>query len=314
MTAQGHSVRSIDDCVRTGRLHRLRPGRYVDGQVWRGLSRIARHALLVADLVPAGAGGAVVSHLSAAVLHALAIPGGADLSRAHLTWPGSAGRAPTCNLSPHRAFIDPADIIDLGGIAVTSVARTLYDLARSEDQLLSVPVADAALGENRCDRADIAATLDRAAGRPGSSLAAQVLAFANPLATIFAQSRARVLMARAGLPVPGLAVTIDHPWGWQMGPFDFDFAAEKTVAMVIDQARPVHLLRTGVEESLRQAGLAIAWIESGDLAGPAHLERRMRRAFALSGRRDHRRRSPRMLPGRVDSISAASISPLRYPG
>lgn len=307
LTDEGLSIRSIDDSARTGVLHRLRPGRYVDGRVWRGMSRTTRHAVLVADLVPEKA---VVSHFSAAVLHGLLVPSGADLTRVHLTFPRSAGRAPTSNLNPHRAAIDPADIVEVDGIPVTSVARTVYDLARSEDQLLSVAVADDALARERCRRADFAATLDRAAGRPGSTLARQVMAFADPLATTEKQSVARVLMARAGLPTPALRVTIAHPRGWELGPFHFAFADQRTVAMVVDHANPepVSLHRAGVEESLRQAGLAIAWIESEDLSGPDRLDRRLAAAFAMSGDSHHHRGRARLLPGVADSMLST-----RYP-
>lgn len=304
LVSEGLTKREIDAGCSTGRLHRLRPGRYVDGMVWARLGMVDRHALLVLDLLVLDRRSrAVVSHVSAAVLHGLDLPLGADLSRVHLTWPGSAGRAPTCNLSPHRAVIDRADITGAADLSLTTVSRTVYDLARSEDQLLSVVVADAALRDGRCTRDEFATTLERAAGRPGSALAQQVMAFADPLAATGLQSRARVLMARAGLPTPGLAATIDHPWGWEMGPFHFVFDAQHTVAMVVDDADPLYLDRVGVQASLRQAGFSIAWIRSGDLTGPREMDRRMAEAFASGGLCSRLRRTARLLPGRADSIS-----------
>lgn len=76
-----------------------------------------------------------VSYYSAAALHALKLPGslaqGSPTPMAgllHLTRPGSA--APRRKgVIGHRAMLEPADIVMLQGVPVTSIPRTLLDLA-----------------------------------------------------------------------------------------------------------------------------------------------------------------------------------------
>lgn len=114
--------------VRQGRLHRLHAGVYLVGH-----RRLNQRGRWLAAVLAYGE-GAVLSHASAAALWGLQRP----RSVVHVTSP--RGRRGRQGIVFHEGKLDPEDRDDRDGIARTSVARTLLDLAEEvdEDRLRSV--------------------------------------------------------------------------------------------------------------------------------------------------------------------------------
>jgi hypothetical protein len=85
--------------------------------------------------------GAVVSHQSALVIYDL---GDANPTRLHLTVPRGF-RAEDASVVFHRAVLAPGDVEDRDGYQITSVQRTLFDVASGDmtQEQLDVAVADA---------------------------------------------------------------------------------------------------------------------------------------------------------------------------
>ncbi|HEV7469342.1 MAG TPA: hypothetical protein VGO23_06115 [Pseudonocardia sp.] len=111
----------------------IRRGTYVEAGDRRLEDPAAAHRLGVAAAVRVLAswpGGAVVSHVSAAVLHGLPV-WGVPLDRVHVTRARRGGARTGRDLCVHSALLDPSEVVVRDGIAVTSVARTLVDLGRS---------------------------------------------------------------------------------------------------------------------------------------------------------------------------------------
>jgi hypothetical protein len=105
----------------TGRLHRIHQGVY--SLVPREL--LKREGLYMAAVLACGP-DAVLSHRSAAVLHELRDWGATKIE---VTVPGRSARAHD-GISVHRSTtLTPADVTVVDGIPVTTVARTLFDLA-----------------------------------------------------------------------------------------------------------------------------------------------------------------------------------------
>lgn len=143
---------------------------------------------------------AVVSHASAAVLHGLHI-WAVRLDRVHVTRPRRNGGRCATFVHVHTAPLDPAEMLVIGGIRVTSLARTVVDLARSLPFEQAVVVADSAMFYERPDRVehdDLAAALERAPRWPGSPAARRVIAFANGLSESVGESRSPAAIAAAG--------------------------------------------------------------------------------------------------------------------
>lgn len=72
---------------------------------------------------------AVVSHRSAAVLWGLQPGSGGSTGPIHITVPTRAGRTQRAGITIHRSALSPGELARRGGIAITTVARTLLDLA-----------------------------------------------------------------------------------------------------------------------------------------------------------------------------------------
>lgn len=87
------------------------------------------------------------------------------------------------------------------GVAVTTVARTLVDLGRT-DRFDALMAADAALREGLTDEDAIAAALRSAAGRWGVRRARDVLALADARAESPLESYGRLRLHDAGFPTP----------------------------------------------------------------------------------------------------------------
>lgn len=104
--------------LRAGRLHRVHPGVYAVGH--RALSLRGRWS---AALLFAGP-GAVLSHRSAAAFWGFRSDSGGAI---HLTAPRRARRHGT--LRRHHALLAPDEAVREDGIAVTTVPRTILDLA-----------------------------------------------------------------------------------------------------------------------------------------------------------------------------------------
>ena len=117
----GLGAGAINSRVRLGRLHRLHRGVFAVGH--RHLSREAHWLGAVFAL----GGGAALSHMSAAALWGIRASSAAAV---HVTVPTSAGRPHRAGIVVHRSrTLTAEDIDERDAIRVTSVARTLLDLA-----------------------------------------------------------------------------------------------------------------------------------------------------------------------------------------
>ncbi|MET3806752.1 hypothetical protein ABIB25_003772 [Nakamurella sp. UYEF19] len=160
-----------------------------------------RHRVRARELAVLFAGRAAISHESAALLHRLQLPP-INLVRVHATWPGSAGRRGTSNIHPHRGLLDETDLVIVDGTLVTSVARTVFDIARTAMPSVAVAAADSALRSGAVSRAALRALLDRSRRVTGHRKALHVIEFADPRAESVGESICRVRMAQLGIPTP----------------------------------------------------------------------------------------------------------------
>ena len=121
LRAAGLGVGAINSRVRSGRLHRLYRGVFAVGHTH--LSHAGRCVAALLSLGP----GAALSHATAAAQWAVRPSASATI---HVTVPTPGGRLTRPGVVVHRSTtLRPADVIEIDRIAVTSVARTLLDLA-----------------------------------------------------------------------------------------------------------------------------------------------------------------------------------------
>ncbi len=285
-----HAAGITDDELRRLREQRrltvVRRGAYVPSDDPRLDDAAGRHALAVCAAVRHLSPDTVVSHVSAAVLHGLTV-WDVPLGRVHVTRDRRSGGRRTRTLHVHTAALDADEIVQVGGIAVTAVPRTVADLARTLPFEAALVVADTALYRHRATPAALAEAAARAAGRAGSPAARRVAAAADPRAESPGETRSRVAIKRAGLPPP----TLQHEVPELRARTDFYWEEFRTVGEFDGKAKYGRGLRPGEdpgeavyrekrrEDALRDLGFQVVrwtWDELGTFTGPAG---RLRRAF-----------------------------------
>lgn len=150
---------------RKGELSRIRRGSYANPEALGSLDETALHRLVVeaATRTPTRC---VVSHASAAAVWGLPLHR-VDLSKVHFTRPHAAGGRRTAARIDHGGVLAAHDVTMVGGIRVTSAARTLVDLARTESEATTVVAADHALRHRLVTPDAVAEVLSRSARVPG---------------------------------------------------------------------------------------------------------------------------------------------------
>src|SRR5438128_483128 len=185
--------------VGAGSLHPLHRGVYAVGH-----ASVSKHGRYLAAVLSCGP-MAALSHRSAADLWGLRPASG----RIELTVP--RGRVGPPELTVHRSRMqEAADFTLLDEIPITTVARTLLDLAavlRADDLTRALDRAE------RLERFDLAAVedvLSRAVGRRGAGALRRSIAAWRPRHTRSElEDRHEELVRAAGLPPPRLNVILD---------------------------------------------------------------------------------------------------------
>ncbi len=207
----GLTDREIQGLCRKGSWRRVRRGHYIAGSVSE-LTREQQHRILIAAVLAVASPDAVVSHISAAVLHGLPV-WAVLLGRVHLTRNRRSGARKGRQVVLHSAALRDDEIVVVDGIRVTSVARTLIDLGCTLPMAQAVVLGDAALRRGATTRSELERQLSVAAGRPGSRSAGRMVAAADGRSESPGESRSRLLIAAGELPIPRVASRSSHARG-----------------------------------------------------------------------------------------------------
>lgn len=291
LLATGLTDGELQRLRRNGALTTIRRGAYVPSGDERLREPAARHELRVRATVPQLAAASVVSHVSAVVLHGLPV-WSVPLARVHVTRDAGGGGRVSRGLHVHAGPLDQGEVADVGGIAVTSVARTVVDMARSVPFEQAVVVADAALAMRLVDAAALAVAQQRVAKWPGGPAARRVVAFADGGSESVGESRSRVALQQAELPVPVLQWEVRSGRGRLVGRVDFGWPELHTVGEFDGRVKYGRLLRPGQdpgdavfaekrrEDDLRAERLSVIRWTWADLDRFDPVTARLRRGFA----------------------------------
>jgi len=164
----GLGAGAIELRVRNGRLHRLHRGVYALGH-----RRISREGRWLAAVLALGE-GAVLSHVSAGALWGIRHSSSAFV---HVTVPTSAGRRRRQGIVVHRSnTLGPADVDEHNAIPITSVSRTLLDLAGVLTPTRLERAVEQSLAHRLFDLRAIEAVLAANPRRPGAAALAEIVA------------------------------------------------------------------------------------------------------------------------------------------
>jgi len=199
--AEGLNPHDVRVLVRHGTWLRLRRGFYTHRDHWAGLDEWHGKPLLqVRAAYRAQVKPHVVSHVSAAVVHAL--PHLRELhALVHLTQHGPPRARIRHGVKHHHARFTPGDVITVEELPVLGLARTALDIARENGFAAGVCAIDAAR-----QRGVTVAELEAARAPmwhwPYVSVADDALAFSDPGAESIGESLTRILLAELDLGLP----------------------------------------------------------------------------------------------------------------
>lgn len=221
LLAGGHTPTEIRQQLRSGELVKLRRGAYEHRDLL-DVEPEARHrqqirACSIQSDYP-------VSHASAVALHGLPVVD-CDLSEVHVTrlGPGRGGNRHRGTRQVHSSALDLASCTTVDGIPVTTVARSVVDLARTGRRRAAVTAADAALQRKLCTVDEIEGVLESVAGRPGVTRAREWLDLCDGRSESPGETWTRLVLEDAGWDASALQISIYDERGRFVGRADGGF-------------------------------------------------------------------------------------------
>lgn len=237
---EGWSSRQVQQAIKDGHLVRVRRGVVSTATTLEALD-VHRRAIAAAVMVTRTP--SVVSHTSAALLHGLPVRNLA-LEFIHLTRCSRGSGRIAGNIHLHEAPVTPADTCTIGGVPVTSLERTVLDVARQERFEWGVIAADAALRLG-ADPARWVEPIRLGERVRGNGRCREVIAFADRDAESAAESMSRVMMMRAGLPRPVLQFEVRDAFGQWIARGDFGWPDFKVIGEMDGKSKFVDDPRRG---------------------------------------------------------------------
>lgn len=219
LLATGLTDRQLRQSIDSGIFKRLHRGTYILMSDWNELWPEGKQLVTLLAVRRASPGaGPVFSHRSAAVLWGLPLYGDGRDPHVHVLIEGRRHSRTVAGVARHDLAISEHDIVERHGLRCTSLARTVFDLARTEHAEVAVCAADAALASVAVDRhvqdADAAARwrddMMRLAvgGLRGVRQARWVTEFADGRAQLPGESVSRLQLYRLGFSDVALQVPV----------------------------------------------------------------------------------------------------------
>ena len=170
------------------------------------------------------------SHQSAARAYGLGVVGHESAPMIQITRaPGDRGsRKGRPGVLVHIAALPAEHVVSHRGVRLTSVPRTVIDLARVLPFGEGVAVADSALHAGLTTKSELAAVIADCTRWPGLQRAREVTAFSDARSESVLESLSRAVFHQAGLPPPDLQVWVGDD-GEIIGRADFLWRRYRTI-------------------------------------------------------------------------------------
>lgn len=263
LAARGIDHRVLTQAVKRGQLVRLRRGVYVRRTAWSALPPWDQDRLRIEAHWLSTSGTAVYSHTSAARIHGLATWNAGP--QVHVTVPYSGSTSSHgSDVRAHSLVVPDSDLVRVrlspGRIAkVVGVDRAVADCARTLSLESAAIIGDSAL-QRGLTVERIRAAAERTGAMRGSRRVENVLAALDPRSESPGETRARLVLAAAGMPAPVLQHGIptrhgvfraDFAWPDLLVILEFDGASKyldyrpTSEALLLERQREVALMEVG---------------------------------------------------------------------
>jgi hypothetical protein len=295
LLAAGISAGQIRRLNRNGALRRLRPGVYAPAATVTSVVRAPRdtnagHAaeqlIQLAAVLAVTGSQSVGSHRSAGRVFGLGLVGHdreqvTEITRA----PGDrGGHTARLGVLVHVARLPAEHVVSYRGVPLTSVPRTVIDLARTLPFAEGVAIADSALSAGLTSKSELSAVIGDCPRWPGLQRARQVTAFSDHRAESVLESLSRAVFHQFGLPPPDLQVWVGDDEE-AIGRVDFLWRRHRTIGEAdgaMKYKTPARA-RTQLERDarLRAAGYEVVHFTWPDITrAPAQVVDAIRVAFS----------------------------------
>ena len=277
--------RALRRAVDVGSLVKLRRGAYVERSVWEQLDARSKHVLRIRSVIEMAHRDAIVAGFSAAALWGMPIAGEWPVEVTILDeWLGGGRSEPGVRRT--AAGFRDAGCLDLGGVKVTTLARTALDIARGrslDDAIGSVDWARWRRNEHAVSLEELTAEVFKVPPRNGRAHLSRVVNFSTSLSDSFGESECRAVIAQLGFEVPLLQVPFRDAEGqmepdfyWPgvriAGEFDGFVKYSRTEYTKGDPSAVVWREKKR-EDRLRRCGVGVVRILTTDVKNPSRLER-----------------------------------------
>lgn len=290
---QGYSGTDLARMVRTGAWTRARRGSYLLAPAL-DQTRETQHRQLIATVLPFLERDSVLSDASAAVLHGLPVPYRA-LDRVTVTRDVACTGRRRGDVHVHASPLPVGHTTTVDGLPVTTMARTVADLARRDAADWGLACGDAAIrgGLSVGEIRDVLATMRR---WPGVRQARRLTGRWDARAESPGESLLRARFIDAGLPDPQLQFVVRDEHGRQVAICDLawpdlgvvvEFDGDiKYGALVPPGQSPTDVLirEKRREDAIRAEGWLVVRFSWNDLWIPGHVVRTVRTAMARAHR------------------------------
>jgi len=294
--ADGYDDRTLTRLVRSGVLHRIRRGAYVDAGVWSRLDAVGRHRMTARAVLRTAHPSAVLSHVSALIERGVPV-WGVDLDEVHVTrTDGRSGRR-EAGVAHHRGALSADEVEPVHGVPTTHPARAVIELstmARVESVLVS---ANWLLHHKTTTPEELIGAARSFECWPGSLHADLAIRLSDGRNAWPGEARTSYLLWRHHLPKPCPQYEVFDEHGVSVAILDFAFP-EYGVFLEFDGAIKYDRLRRegeSLEDVIRRekrreelvcmlTGWVCIRITWEDLARPAATAARIRRVLASRSR------------------------------
>ncbi|MEO5533509.1 MAG: hypothetical protein ABIR17_00055 [Pseudolysinimonas sp.] len=201
LRVEGDSTLGLERGARSGVFVRVRPGAYLPTREWEAMDDRTRHRVSMDAFAMTSARRVVFAVESAAALHGIPIVGGWP-AHPRVVSEADYSRRTRVGVEARWRPVSDMEVVSIGGMRATSLARTALDIAAERDLVAGVVALDHVIHSGAVHLVDLHAYVDSARPFPGVRKVIAALALATGTAETPLESLSVVRFAQLGFDPP----------------------------------------------------------------------------------------------------------------